>query len=132
MTKRRERNQNLLLNRHVMADTAPFALKSNAAGVIWSGRRGVEWRATLRIGVMVVVLHTSMISPRHSPYSSSSSSTKGSMHWQINLQSTAQSRDRSTRWSRLLALLGRCCELPLQGSPQDMEGPGAVPILRYR
>lgn len=50
--------QNLLLNRHVMADTAPFTLESNAAGVIWSGWRGIEWRTALRIGVMVVVLCT--------------------------------------------------------------------------
>lgn len=52
-----EKNQNLLLNRHVVADTAPFALESNARGVVWSRGRGVEGRAALRIGVVVVVLH---------------------------------------------------------------------------
>lgn len=49
--------QNLLLNRHVMTNAAPFALESNAIGVVWSRRRGVKGRATLRIGVVVIVLH---------------------------------------------------------------------------
>lgn len=65
----KEKNQNLLLNRHVMTNAAPFTLESNARGVIWSGRRGVKGRATLRVGVVVVVLHNtaSTISPQHSP-----------------------------------------------------------------
>lgn len=52
-----KKNQHLLLNRHVVTDSAPFTLESDARGVIRSGGRRVEGRAALRIGVVVVVLH---------------------------------------------------------------------------
>lgn len=67
-----------------MANAAPFALESNASWVIRSRWRGVEGRATLRVGVVVVVLHntTSTISHSRSPHSSSSS-TKDSLHSQL-------------------------------------------------
>lgn len=48
--------QYLLVQRHIVSNTSEFALNANPAGVIRARWGGIEWRAALRTGIVVIVL----------------------------------------------------------------------------
>lgn len=46
----------LLVNGNVVANAAELPLYTDAGWIIWAGLDGVEWRAALRVCVVVIVL----------------------------------------------------------------------------
>jgi hypothetical protein len=60
------RFENSLFNRDIISETPKFALKTDSCGVIRTRVDGVEGAATLRVGIVVIilVLHEQYILPR--------------------------------------------------------------------